>query len=650
MEFLINPQHYNACFSVASLVLLVVILIIYLSEDYYYGKQSAIFGVLIFNGIVMNVMGLIHNLWSFGEGGSFVSYDTNCAAQIIERFCIYIMAYYSMAYVLAIFHIDPPNLFRKLILVLPSAYPFMVIASGFFSDYFYSFDSRGEFQYHYPQAGTINLGIWLYFIFGAYLLIKYAKTLSSEKFLAILMYYILMFTGIPVRILTRSSSIFEFSVSIAMLLCVYTFQNPSEFMDRFSGTGTRKALDFSISTNLLQKKAFTLLIIYVDKLSVIIGSEQMEVSSGLLTQLTRYFKSFIDGSNVFYIEDGSYALIIPDVNADNPVIGKTSDQIKKRFKDPWVFKDDQIKLFVSTCAISFPNEINSLERYNEIRGVIRKALARLSRDMIRVTDLNLKYVEHDKKIDNIVKHALEDKILEVYYQPIYCPEKGKYTTCEALVRLKDPQLGFISPAVFMPVAERNGSVLAIDKFVLDSVCKMITSTGVCDMGVDFIEVNLSIVDCIQTNMADNILSTLQKHGVSTDRINFELTETWEKDITSVVDENIDKLLKAGVKFSMDDFGTGYSNIARISNLPVNVFKLDKSIIQSAFDSETSYMVMLNMIKIIKSLGKEIVAEGAETEEQAKQIMKLGCDYIQGFYYSRPLPADKFIEFIAEHNK
>ena len=116
MEFIINPQHYTACFSVASLILLVVILIIYLAEDYYYGKQSAIFGVLIFNGIVMNVMGLLHNLWSFGEGSALVSYDTNCAAQIIERICIYIMAYYSMAYVLAIFHIEPPNLKRKLIL------------------------------------------------------------------------------------------------------------------------------------------------------------------------------------------------------------------------------------------------------------------------------------------------------------------------------------------------------------------------------------------------------------------------------------------------------------------------------------------------------------------------------------------------------
>ena len=100
---------------------------------------------------------------------------------------------------------------------------------------------------------------------------------------------------------------------------------------------------------------------------------------------------------------------------------------------------------------------------------------------------------------------------------------------------------------------------------------------------------------------------------------------------------------------MDDFGTGYSNLSRIASLPIRLFKLDKSIVQSAFDSETAYMVMINIIKIIKSLGKEIVAEGVENSEQAKQVINLGCDHVQGFFYSRPMTKDKFIEFIKEHN-
>ena len=116
-----------------------------------------------------------------------------------------------------------------------------------------------------------------------------------------------------------------------------------------------------------------------------------------------------------------------------------------------------------------------------------------------------------------------------------------------------------------------------------------------------------------------------------------------------MEENIDKLMAKGIHFSMDDFGTGYSNIARIASLPVDLFKLDKSIVQSAFESETSYMVMINIVKIIKSLGKEIVAEGVETEEQARQIIRVGCDNIQGFYYARPMPKDSFLEFLRNNN-
>lgn len=217
------------------------------------------------------------------------------------------------------------------------------------------------------------------------------------------------------------------------------------------------------------------------------------------------------------------------------------------------------------------------------------------------------------------------------------------------MRLKDPQLGFISPAIFMPIAERNGTILEIDRFVLDNVCDMIANADVRKYGLEYTEVNLSVVDCIQTNLADNVMGTLAKYGVDTGEINFEITETFEQGITAVMDENITELRKQGIAFSMDDFGTGYSNIVRIATMPVELFKLDKSIIQSAFDSEKSYMVMLNLIRIIKSLGKEIVAEGVETGEQARQLIKLGCDHIQGFFYARPMPKDQFVQFLKEHN-
>ncbi len=650
MEILTRPQHYDISFSIASIVLILVTIAIHLTEERFNSKQRYYFGAIIFDAFLINVMGLIHSLWMYSDFMRyFISYDANKVIVICEKLFIYLLPFFSIRYVMAIFNIDIDVPWRKLLLLIPTIFSCYVIFSGMFTEFFLYFDENGIINYVYPQGATVNIGVLLYFIFAVYLLTRYGKSLSSEKAVALWIYFFIMLSGVPIRIFTKSSAAFGFSVSIALLLCVYTFQNPYEFVDRMSHAGTKNALNFAISTNLLQKKDFTLLGIRIDRLGVLLGGEPTEAASDLLNQISQYLKQLSPEKNLFYTGEGDFIMLFPDVAPDEDIIEKTAEQVRKRFKDTWKIRDEEVKLFESPYAIGFPEEVDSLERYGEVKSVFDKTLLRQNRDILRISDLNLKIVEHDKKIDNIVKHALDDGLLEVYYQPIYSPKEGKFLSCEALLRLKDPQLGFISPAIFMPIAERNGTILGIDKFVLSSVCDMLSNTEARNYGLEYVEVNLSVVDCIQTNLADNVIKTMDKYLVEPSEIKFELTETFEQGITAAMDENMNKLIENGVSFAMDDFGTGYSNLVRIANMPVSIFKLDKSIIQSAFESEVSYMVMLNMIKIIKALGKEIVAEGVETGEQARQIIKLGCDHIQGFFYARPLTREKFIGFLKDHN-
>ncbi len=650
MDILTNPHQYNICFSVASLILIFVILIINLIEGERDNRQKQIFGVLIFDALIVNLAGLFHSLWLYADQfRALVPMETNNLVVLVQKIATYVLAYFSLLYFMSIFRVEVDTVLKRIILLVPTIFAVGFFLVGTVSDYFFYFDEYGELQYVYPQGALVNISLFLYFPFAGYLFYKYCRSLSTEKAVSLLIYYLLMLAGIPIRILTKSSSVFEFSVSIALLLCVYTFQNPSEFIDSLSGAGTRNALSFTVANNLLQKKVFTVFGIVVERLDVITGGEPLEAASDLLGQITSYLRLLCPTGETYYTGAGCYMMIFPEAEPDDPVIEKTSDQIKKRFKEPWILRDKEIKLFESAFAIGFPDEVDTLEKFNEVWGVIRKAVQRSNRDVLRVSDLNLKHVEHDKKIDSIVRHALDDGMLEVYYQPIYNTAKKKFTSCEALLRLKSPQLGYISPAVFMPVAERNGSVIAIDSFVLASVCEMISKSEATDLGLEYVEVNLSVVDCIQANLSDNVIKTLEKYKVEPRQINLEVTETFEEGITSIMDENIDRLSAHGVSFSMDDFGTGYSNLARISTLPVDIFKLDKSIVQAAFESETSYMVLLNMVKLIKSLDKKIVAEGVETQEQADQIIRFGCDYIQGFFYARPMPKDQFLNFLKENN-
>ncbi len=650
MDIITNPQQYNICFSIASLVLIGVTLIINSLEEAHDNRQKHFFGMIIFDALIVNLAGLFHSLWRYSDWfRGYVMIDMNNSVVLIQKIFSYVLAYLSLLYVMSIFRVEVEMITKKIIVMLPAAFSVCFFLTSLFTDYFFIFNEYGEIQYNYPQGALVNISLIIYFLYAFFLYAKYCRSFSTEKVVALIFYYLLMLAGIPIRIVTRSSSIFEFSVSLALIFCVYTFQNPSEFSDRISGAGTRNALTFAVSNNLLQKKVFTVFGIMIERLDAITGGEPLEIVSDLLGQITAYLRKLCPGGEIYYLDDGSYMMIFPESEPDDPIIEKTAEQVRKRFKEPWKLGDRKIRLFESAFSIGFPDEIDSIDKFNEVRGVIVKAVQRSSRDLMRVSDLNLKHVEHDKKIDSIVKHALDDGLLEVYYQPIYSTAQKKFISCEALLRLRSPQLGFISPAVFMPVAERNGAVIEIDSFVLSSVCRMLSETEAVNLGLEFVEVNLSVVDCIQANLSDNVINTLKKFDVKPDQINLEVTETFEEGITSIMDENIDKLSKHGVSFSMDDFGTGYSNLARISSLPVDIFKLDKSIIQSAFESGTSYMVLMNLIKLIKSLDKKIVAEGVETKEQADQIIRFGCDYIQGFYFAKPMPRDKFLEFLREHN-
>ena len=589
MGILTDPNNYDVCISISALVLMLVIIVIHSVGEFSYGKQSRNFGGLIIVATLLNVMGLIHVLWiDDKEFREILSYDMNCLVVVAEKILSYLIAFFSMIYLMTLFGIQLNKLWKKLVIIVPSVFTALLLLSGIFTDFFYYFDERGEIVYFFPNNILVNIGIVLYLVFALYLIVKYKRILTSEKTVAIYAYYVLMVLGIPMRIMFRLETVFGFCVALSLLLCVFTFQNPSEFVDRMSGIGTKNALNFAVYTKLIRKKTFTLMEVRVDKLLIMLGSESVEAASDLLRQMTTFFKNVAPEAEVFLPRDGFFALLIPNVQSGDNSIDKLSNTIKDGFKENFKLRDLEVGFDVSTSAIGFPDDVDSIERFDEVSNMMYKALSRDSRYVLRVSDLNLKHIEYDKKIGNLVRHAVDSGLLEVYYQPIYSPGTGKFSSCEALIRLNDPRSGYISPAVFMPIAEKNGTVLGIDRFVLSSVCDMLANTKAISYGLEYVEVNLSVVDCIQTNLAENILGTLKKYNIGPSRINLEITETWDKGVTSVIDQNINKLMSAGITFSMDDFGTGYSNYSRMAEMPVKIFKLDKGTVQAAFESVQAF--------------------------------------------------------------
>lgn len=257
-------------------------------------------------------------------------------------------------------------------------------------------------------------------------------------------------------------------------------------------------------------------------------------------------------------------------------------------------------------------------------------------------------------LDEIIERAIAEKSFKMYYQPIYSTVENRFVSAEALIRLEDSTYGQVSPALFIPFAETNGSIHAIGDYVLNSVFDFISKSGMYELGLKYIEVNLSASQCIESDLFDKIEGLLDKYSLMPEQISLELTETAADIDPTIVDQNIRKLHNLGIRFALDDYGTGYSNIKRLTTLPIDQVKLDKSFV-SEIDDPQMWIVIQDTIAMLKAMGKEVLVEGVESEEAVNKFINLkcdllqGCEYIQGFYFCKPLPEDEFVEFMKNHN-
>ena len=248
--------------------------------------------------------------------------------------------------------------------------------------------------------------------------------------------------------------------------------------------------------------------------------------------------------------------------------------------------------------------------------------------------------------------ALQEKQFQVYFQPKYdiTPKKPLLTSAEALVRWEHPELGMISPAKFIPLFESNGLIQQLDHFVWQETARQIREwKDRLDYSVP-VSVNVSRVDLYEEDVIGTLLKIVETNGLQPNDLLLEVTESAYTESSSQIIEMVNKLRSYGFRIEMDDFGTGYSSLNMISKLPIDAIKLDMGFIRDAFKDGGSTRMLEVVIDIAAYLNVPTIAEGVETEDQYKALRLMGCDIVQGFYFSKPLPADVFETFLLEGKK
>jgi EAL domain-containing protein (putative c-di-GMP-specific phosphodiesterase class I) len=248
-----------------------------------------------------------------------------------------------------------------------------------------------------------------------------------------------------------------------------------------------------------------------------------------------------------------------------------------------------------------------------------------------------------------IKRALSDNTFQVYYQPIYSTAEKKIVAAEALIRLFDPEYGFMPPEDMIRMAETEGYILQIGEIVFRKVCEFYKNNELDRKGIEYIEVNLSPIQCAQRKMAEEFEAIMKEYGIKPKQINFEITETATTNEVDNFIRNMKNFYLRGIDLSLDDYGTGYSNISYLYHVPFTVMKIDKSILWSAEKNEKAKVTLENTYKLAKKLKLKVVQEGVENEEQIKRLLELECDYFQGYYFSKPVQKQVFLDFLRVVN-
>ena len=524
---------------------------------------------------------------------------------------------------------------------LPSILYVLLVFSNFYTSLLFSFDQVSGYQQG-PWIFITYLVFYIYVFFSLILVIHKRKSLERNVSYILGVFpfisaFVILFQYIhPEYILTGTAA------TSALLIIYLYLQNKQMFTDTLTNLLNRQEFNKMIDILIDNNKPFIAVVISLKNFKFINDKFGQEIGDQILLEVCHYLRYLLPKQAMYRYGGDEFALIFYDKkNVINAL-----EKIEKRMKNPWQISNIDFIISYVAGGIAYPKVAHSKE---EIINGLEYAVSLGKKDNAHninfcVTAM-IKQIRRKYQILDLLRICLENNSFEVYFQPIYDLKTHSYCKAEALLRLPDNPLGFISPEEFIPIAEENGLIAPITYQVLDKTCLFIKKVIAEKKDFTGVSINFSVLQFMQDDLENKVLKVIEKHQLPYELIKIEITESMLVTNFDVITNFMTNMINRGIQFLLDDFGTGYSNITYVLTIPFQVVKVDKSLIWQAMKDEKAAILIKKMIEAFNQIGLHILAEGIETKEQMEFMKKCGCDLFQGYYFSRPVPFDESLNVI-----
>ena len=535
---------------------------------------------------------------------------------------------------------------KRFVLVIPLLVDYVLLILNLRFRFVYYYDENGIYQ-HGPLFILFYCIAFGYMSASVFLLIVKRTNIARSKRYALIFIILATIASLVIQMVYTHLLLEIFAQTIGFLGILLSIENQDDIINPITRVYNRYAFMETVP-EIIGNKSCVFIVIKLPELAYYNTTIGVMRTNEYLRRMAAFLSGLDSRLLCYDMGGGSFVLTGSMVYEDE--LEAIAGRIEDRFRAIWGQKGSGVSFSAAICAGS-ADRISSVE---ELLLIIDSQDDIKETERVEIEDI----VEKHKRrilIESILRRAIANREFQVYYQPIWERKSGRFHSAEALIRLKTAEFGFISPEEFIPIAEESGQIVEIGAFVFDEVCRFYKSHELEKLGVDYVEVNLSTVQCMDPELVQSFKETLRKYQILPERMNLEITESAAADNRRILKDNVNVLNGLGFSFSLDDYGTGYSNFSYMFDLPFSIIKLDKSILWRALHptkgegSKSSGILLSNTIRMMKEMGYHVLVEGVETAEQKLLLEKLSCDYFQGYYFSKPIPGDVFIDFIKAVN-
>lgn len=640
---------YNYYFEIAAILIMSIVLYDYNSKMKIFRLDSMLFKYVIYISLLESVVNFLSSVLITYTESVPVELNVFVATLffVLQSTKIYLLASFACTYINPQFSIKSPGFFC--ITGLYTANLVLSLSTPF-SGFFFRFTEEGR----YVQGYGADWGYYFYLVnvlFCMIYLTRFHKQCQRGDKKAAYFVAFSICLGVVLQFYFRSTLMIGFFIALGVLYLFMTLENPNDYRDKLTALANEYAFKLFIDRKCEQKKIFTVMFLDIEKFHYINSIYGIAAGDYVLRKVSDYLSELLHGHVLFRVHNDLFAIAF---NGPQDLVTDYVEQMTRRFEQTWALQDGrEIQVHAAVVVCEYPRSFVSHTELVNIRTHMLKT-AKENHDQAALFSANqiTEKCRRQQAVEEILRLALQNGTLEVYYQPIIDSSTGSVVYLEALSRLYDEKLGYIPPDEFIAIAESTGQIITLGFYVFEKVCCFIEEKllKLEHNTVRSIHVNLSSIQCAYPALKNRFGTIQQRHHIEAGMIHMELTESTMLESPELVRKTMEELIDCGVHFSLDDYGTGYSNISYLIQFPFDKIKFDKHMVWSYFTSSQAKTIMQKEFDLLHLLRKDIILEGIETKEQYEEMKARGIHLFQGFYFAKALPEEECIAYIRSEKK